>query len=258
MCLIAVALNCHPQFPLILAANRDEFLQRPTQAMHIWRQPHGLIAGRDRQAGGTWLASGNSARLAAVTNVRDQQLQRKGPSRGLLPLDFVSSSQPLSDWLEQVRLQDTLRAGYNLLLFELAGSKPLAYWHSNAPGSETGMLESGIHVLSNGGLNDPWPKAERLRACMSEALTLSERHALQARLLAAMLDPQPAEQQQLPDTGVGVQTEQGLSPPFIRLPGYGTRATTLALFDQQRQLELIEYRHQLTVCEDSSRYVRHH
>lgn len=256
MCLIAVALNCHPDYPLILAANRDEFLQRPTEPMHVWPQPQGLIAGRDRQAGGTWLASGADGRLAAVTNVRDQRLQRKGPSRGRLAVDFVSRDQPINDWLAEVRLQDNHRAGYNLLLFELRGRQPLGCWHSNAPGSKTSTLDSGIHVLSNAGMNDPWPKVERLRECLERCLSIAERQTLQARLLAALLDTRPAPRHQLPDTGVGIETEQGLSAPFIRLPGYATRSTTLALFDQQRQLELIEYRHQQTVCEDSSRYVR--
>jgi uncharacterized protein with NRDE domain len=255
MCLIAVALNAHARFPFLLIANRDEFRQRPTEPLHAWASPKGIVAGRDQRGGGTWLSASPRGRVAAVTNVRDPSLHRDGPSRGQLPLDYMLSTPTTEDWLDNLAETDQERAGYNLLAFEFSNEAIEAWWHSNARTGLRQRLGPGIHVLSNGRLNEAWPKCQRLRDAMQACLRHDSFAALESHLLEAMLDRNGADDALLPDTGVGLQMERALAPPFIDLESYGTRSTTLLCLNEQRQLHMVEYRHQEQPCEERSDHV---
>ena len=201
-------------------ANRDEFLHRPTAAAHYWEDVPQLFAGRDLQAGGTWMGVSRDGRFGALTNHRD--LRRplvKGPSRGLLVQAALAGGADLRD--------TTLYAGFNLI----HGTLNELRYHSNITGSDV-PLESGVHGLSNALLNTPWPKVQRATHVMEQALDGPD-GGLVERLFSALLDETTAGDQALPDTGLNVDQERALSSIFIRMPGYGTRASTVLLVDRE-------------------------
>lgn len=224
MCLILFALQTHPKYPLILAANRDEFLARPTQQAHLWENPSGIIAGKDLKQGGTWLGITRSGRLAALTNFRSPTTERPGgPSRGNLVLDYLASDTLPAEFLEKIAADDPIYSGYNLLVGEFGE----IWYHGNQkPGIE--QISSGIHGLSNALLDTPWWKVEqgkaRLAQLVSDPAFSPETHA--DKIFALMRQPARAPQDRLPVTGVAPEWEAQLSSMFIDVPGYGTRCST--------------------------------
>lgn len=233
MCIIALAYQQHPDYPLLLAANRDEFFARPTAAAHWW-QNHNLVAGQDLQAGGTWLGISRSGRVAALTNFRDPQAMRcNAPSRGKLVSDFLSGDESTEDFVARLMPDLAQYNGFNLLLFE-AGK--LFYVSSVEQRSE--QLPAGLYVVSNHVLDTPWPKVERLKQGMLQQLAAPQ---LDAEMLFELLsDRQQPPDSQLPDTGIGLEWERRLGSIFVAAPGYGTRASTLLQIHQQCHAELIE------------------
>jgi len=249
MCLAAFALQAHPHFPLVIAANRDEFFARPAAPM-AWWQAGGteLLAGRDLEAGGTWFGLTRAGRLALVTNVREPGRQRvNAPSRGALVVDWLAASDDAPAFAR--RLADGYN-GFNLITADLARGD--WHWVSNrAP--EPLALQAGVHAVSNAALDTPWPKTVGLEAVMAEALaTASHADDLIARLLDALADARPAPDADLPDTGVGLERERLLSPRFVRMPDlarpelavYGTRCSTVLvtelLADGRRSTRVVE------------------
>lgn len=219
MCLIALAYRVHPRYPLVVMANRDEFLHRPTAAAHFWEDAPQLFAGRDLQAGGTWMGISRHGRFAALTNHRDLRIPAtEGPSRGLLVRQALEEFTVLGD--------TACYPGFNLLH---GGVMDLRY-HSNISGLEVPLGE-GVHCLSNALLNTPWPKVQRATRALEQALEGPEAE-LTGRLFAALADQTPALEEELPNTGLPLEQERALSPIFIRTPGYGTRASTVVLVDR--------------------------
>ncbi|MEX1132394.1 MAG: NRDE family protein [Flavobacteriales bacterium] len=217
MCLIVLAYKVHPAFPLIVAANRDEFLDRPTKPLHVWEDfPH-ILAGRDERGGGTWMGMSTTGRFAALTNHRDlRRAQVAGPSRGVLVQHVLQ--QELGD-------PDTsLYAGFNLL----HGRYDSLFYHNNITGVHH-ALDPGIHGLSNHLLNTPWPKVQRAKAALSEVL-LSDVPSTEY-LFALLADETLAPDHALPDTGIGLPWERILSPVRIRAEGYGTRSSSVLVVD---------------------------
>lgn len=222
MCLLAVAWKTHPRWRLLLAGNRDEFHARPTAALGHWADYPQVLAGRDLQSGGTWAGVDAHGRMAVVTNVRDPAIQVAGaPSRGRLATGFLTGAD---DALHQTRgllaIAETF-APFNLLL---ADGEHCEYL-SNYPTSRRIPLAPGVHGLSNGDLDEPWPKTMALKERLAAWLTSGE-SAMDA-LWRALADETPAPDDRLPDTGVGRERERMLSPAFIRNEVYGTRASTL-------------------------------
>lgn len=218
MCLIVLAWRPGHDLPLLVAANRDEFYARPTAAVGEWPQMPGLIAGRDLQAGGTWLGIGPGGRFAALTNIRDPQAEQGSRSRGELPLRFLQTPLEPEAFLEELCGEADEYSGFNLLI----GDRQ-ALWHFNSQSGEATSLTPGIHGVSNAGLNTPWPKLERAKATLADTLEAPDERALFA-LLADTTKPEDAA---LPDTGVGMELERLLGSVFIASPTYGTRASTL-------------------------------
>ena len=203
----------------MLAANRDEFFDRPTRQAHMW--PNGaVIAGRDLQAGGTWLGVGLDGRFAAVTNVREPGRDSVGSrSRGELPLDYLGGDSPPAEYLEQRASRFDEYAGFNLLLGDLDS----VYCASNrAPGIRE--IDSGIIGLSNGLPDSAWPKVELGKEKMAELFTggITPNCDL---LMERMHDRNKAVAAELPDTGIPDEQERMLSSMFIPAlsGGYGTR-----------------------------------
>lgn len=227
--------------PLLLAANRDEWFARPTRAMRWWspRPGHSVLSGRDLLGGGIWLGLSADGRFAALTNVRDRMpAPPRAPSRGALALGFLlGDAAPLAH-AEALRAGAAAYAGFNLLLGDLRRGEMV--WLSNRA-DRLERVPPGVHGLSNAALNTPWPKLERLRAAVRDARALAGETQL-AALRAALLDPARAADAALPDTGVGAELERALSAAFIRLPAYGTRASTLLRADARR-VEVREQQH---------------
>jgi uncharacterized protein with NRDE domain len=224
MCLIVVGIGLRPDVPLMLAANRDEFFARPTQAADFWPDADHVLAGRDLEQGGTWLGLTRGGRLAALTNYREGARPRTGTrSRGWLVRDFLMSDAEPGPYLG--RVQDTAHRfdGFNLLL----GGREGLHYYSNR-GGDPMPLSPGVHGLSNHLLDSPWPKVERAKARMAD-LADAPGDALDERLFELLADDRRAPDDELPQTGVSLEWERVLSSAFIRTDAYGTRSSTVIL-----------------------------
>lgn len=231
MCLIVFAWRPGTARPLIVAANRDEFHARPTQALAAWADAPGVYAGRDLEAGGTWLGVGPQGRFAALTNIRDPR-QALGPrSRGELVAAFLQGELGVEAYLDQVASRSGQYSGFNLLVGD-AGQ--LGYLHAREAAPR--LLEPGVYGLSNAGLDTPWPKLVKARSGLQQLLESAEPEQLM-RLLA---DGEPALDSELPETGVGLATERLLSSVFIASQNYGTRASTVLIVDDQGRRRMVE------------------
>ena len=226
MCLVGLALGASERFPLIIAANRDEFLARPTAPLDWWEN---ILGGRDLQAGGTWLGLAHKHRLALVTNVRaPEHVESGAPSRGEIVQYWLGDDGPRRPSFEELERHVTGSgfAGVNVLAFERDGGV-----HVSNHGRAMTHLENGVHGLSNASIDTPWPKVERLKTEMASAIELESADAISDALFRALADETRAPDHGLPSTGVGLEMERNLSPAFIRLPqlGYGTRSSTVVV-----------------------------
>lgn len=236
MCLLVAAWRVHTRYPLILAANRDEFHQRPTRPAHRWTDTPGVVGGRDLPAGGTWLAA-SRGRVAAVTNVRGHGPEPAQPrSRGTLPVAFVTGTGAPSRTAATVRAEAGDYAGFNLLLADTA---ELALVSNRAEG--TAVLAPGVHAVGNSAPGEDWPKARRASAELRRVLfDGADDEALIAASFTLLSDETPAGDDELPDTGLDRDTERRLSPVFIRGDAYGTRCSTVVLMDADGNVLLCE------------------
>lgn len=233
MCLVALAYKSHPNYPLIVVANRDENYDRPALAADFWSDKPDLLAGRDLEAGGTWFGVNRAGQWATVTNFRGGDSGGK-QSRGELPADFLADpSLSLADYARQVCGKGEQYRGFNLL----AGSAhELAY--CNNLNDHVEFLKPGVYTLSNDVLDTPWPKAELARMRLEKFIESDE---LRSEVLIAVLSSREVfPDGRLPDTGVGLEMERTLSPPFIVSHSYGTRCTTVLLMDRQGGVEFAE------------------
>lgn len=235
MCLIAFAWRAHPDYDLVLAANRDEFHARPTQAAHAWPDYPGIFAGRDTQAGGAWCGVSPDGRFAAVTNYRDMQPPQSDlKSRGWLVRDYLASGVSARDFAVAVQAEQHSYGGFNLLVGD---AQDLFYLGNRDPRGVQGV-PPGVHALSNGILGDEWPKTRQAAQALSQAI--GPAHIQTEALFDLLGDEQPAPPALLPDTGVGEAMEKMLSPVFVRSPQYGTRASTVILRGSNQGLEFRE------------------
>jgi len=224
MCLIVFDWNPGSSLPLRLVANRDEFHARPTRALDFWPEEPDILAGRDEQAGGTWLGISRSGRLAAITNIRLAAAPPPQPrSRGHLVRDFLRTQVSASEFIDEVRQHASEYPGFNLLLF--SGDE---LWHYSNHDAETAtQLTPGVHGVSNAGLDTPWPKLTQ--AC--DALRALPRSTALVDSMQVTSRREGFPDAELPDTGIGLETERLLAPPFIISPQYGTRCTTAIQWD---------------------------
>lgn len=222
MCLIAVALNAHPRYRLVAAANRDEFHQRPAAPASFWDDAPQVFGGRDLRSHGSWFALAQNGRWAAVTNVRRMvPPDPQAPSRGGLVHRFVAGQAQAIDYAADVEPHAQAYAGFNLLV----GDGTHTLYITNFPESRHQVLTSGVHAVSNASLDTPWPKLRGLRAALADWCAASSDGF--ETLFAALADERPAPDAELPDTGIGLDRERFLSSIFIRGPLYGTRASTV-------------------------------
>ncbi len=226
MCLLAFAYQSHPRWRFLLAGNRDEFHERPSAALARWPGTPPVWAGRDLRSGGTWTGVGACGRFAVVTNVRDPSIAlAQAPTRGRLPVDFLVGTDRASGHAATLLDSAPQYAPFNLLLLDAQGCQ----FASNYPELRTHAVPAGIHGLSNGDLDEPWPKTRRLMAAL--AGWTQRRDDDVEPLWQALADERLADDAALPDTGVGLERERMLSAAFIRNPVYGTRTSTLVAID---------------------------
>ncbi|MFO2462002.1 NRDE family protein [Pseudomonas sp. 15FMM2] len=231
MCLIVFAWRPDHAQPLVVAANRDEFYARPSLPLARWLDAPQVYAGRDQEAGGTWLGVNADGRFAALTNIRDPHQPPARKSRGELVARFLNGSFSIEEYLADVNGRSIEYAGFNLLL----GTRE-ELWHYNANDTTPTQLKPGLYGLSNAGLDTPWPKLLKARAALSEVLGDPRPEAL----LDILSDPHTAPFADLPDTGVGLATESLLSSVFIASPSYGTRASTALIVHADGRRHMVE------------------
>lgn len=236
MCLILLAHRAHAEYPLVLAANRDEFYARSAAPADFWPDAPDVLAGRDLRGGGTWLGVTRGGRWAAVTNYRDpSDVSPSAPSRGALVADFLTGEAAPEEYTATIRESMDAYNGFNLVF----GDASSAWWISNRAPEQAGALAPGIHGVSNALLNTPWPKVVRGRREM-ESLLAADARPVPERLLDALLDRTMAAEHELPDTGVDPALERALSASFIETPEYGTRSSTAVLIHHSGRVELVE------------------
>lgn len=238
MCLIAFAIGQNPRFPLVVAANRDEFFRRPTAAMDWWQADNGqqVLAGRDLESGGTWLAVAPDGRVTAVTNVREGSGETGRCSRGELPLNALIHSPAAMK--SELDAEPGRYSGFNLVSLSATGG----WYYSNRDAHPGRQVFRGIYGLSNHLLQTPWPKLLRLRNAVGQCVEQAGADAdhLHRQLIPLLRDNTPAPDRELPDTGVGLETERFLSSPFITSEHYGTRATTIVTVSDRGDIRVTE------------------
>lgn len=246
MCLLFIAHQMHPQWPLIVAANRDEFHQRPTRAAAFWPEQPDWLGGRDLEAGGSWMLLHRSGKFAALTNVRNPLQPLGTRSRGELVSQFLA--QPLTPASYCRGVDHASYSGFNLIAGEYTANGWQLHYCTNRSNSSTNRatprqiaLDKGLFGLSNASLDTSWTKVEQGKTALAQLLKQSTHEdALVAGLWSLLADRRRAPDEDLPNTGVDATTEALLSSRFIVSPDYGTRASTLLLADAQGGVTLLE------------------
>ncbi|AGS39832.1 hypothetical protein CYCME_1507 [Cycloclasticus zancles 78-ME] len=226
MCLIIFKYQPNDLYKLVLVANRDEYYQRATQAAGYWPdQPH-IFGGIDHVAGGSWLSTDTSGRLAALTNVRKPPfIENTKLSRGHLVRDFLSQQSTAPDFIEKLKKRRADYGLFNLLLMDHTG-----LWYYSNDSLHVQQVPAGIHGLCNASLNTPWPKLSTATAAVEKSLASNKIDPFE--LLSTMQSRTQANDQDLPNTGISLEFERFLSPIFIQGKDYGTRCTTLLTVDE--------------------------
>jgi len=246
MCILFVAKNVHPDYPLIIAANRDEYFQRPTRPPMWWPEAPHIFAGKDLQAGGTWMGYNTQQQVAAITNVRRLDLQQdQAKSRGEWVPEFLSlpscdSTSMLTDFTKRLKQESHLYNPFNLLY---GNTERLMVFNSVSQHSTA--LEDGVHSISNGMLDDSWPKMQQGIEALHHYIAASEL-VRPNELFELLMNDQPAPDDKLPNTGVSLRYEKILSSIFIppsTLNGalYGTRSSSVLLYKtgQTQSMEML-------------------
>jgi uncharacterized protein with NRDE domain len=231
MCLIIFAYNQHPDYRLILAANRDEFYKRPTRPAAFWPSTPEMLAGKDLQAGGTWMGITRNGRFAALTNYRDpKNIIPQAESRGMLVTDFLTGQSNPKNYLGKIDGSSRSYNGFNLL----TGDTSELYHYSNQEGVVR-KLPPGIYGVSNHLLDTPWPKVSLCKSKLAHLIKYSGSLDNEP-LFSILADLTVADDSQLPDTGVGREWERILAPAFIISDVYGTRSSTILLWKNNHEV----------------------
>lgn len=232
-----IAWRVSPDYPLVVAANRDEFFDRPTTPATFWDDAPNVLAGRDNVGNGTWMGITRNLRFAALTNVREgrETYNPDAPSRGKLVSEFLLARRRPDTYGKSVARMGNQYNGYNLLVAD----RDALYYQANRSGVLK-ELPPGIYGLSNHELDTPWPKLESAKAAFSEALQLVPNYEKMFELLA---DDTYAPDEDLPDTGVGLEWERVLSAIFVKAENYGTRASTVISIRADNSVRFIERRY---------------
>jgi uncharacterized protein with NRDE domain len=235
MCLILLANDLHPRYRLIVAANRDEFYERPSAPAGWWNDQPGVLAGRDLRGGGTWMGVTRTGHFSAITNFREPDKMAEAPSRGGLVLAALACGQTPERYLAGVQAEAGAYNGFN----QIVGDRQSLWFYSNRDTVPPRELGRGLFGLSNHLLDTPWPKVEGGKRELAAALDLTG-EGLVERLLELLADRSAPPDYCLPDTGVGLDFERILAPRFILSPVYGTRTSYVLLLDRKGEVVLVE------------------
>lgn len=233
MCLIGFALNAHPKYPLLVMANRDEFYARPTAPVGWWKDHQNIVGGRDLKDKGTWMAFGKNGRFAALTNYRDlKNIRENAPSRGELPVKFISSQKSATEFFKDQCEDRGLYNGFNLLGFENG-----KMYHISNYSDKIISVPDGVHGLSNALLDTPWPKVVQIKSQLQEAL---KKDINLDELMGILESTSLAEDNTLPNTGVPIEWERQLSAMHIRTENYGTCSASVLAMDREGKVTFLE------------------
>ena len=234
MCLVVLAFRAHVDVPLVVAANRDEFHARPTREAAWWPDAPDILAGRDLQAGGTWLGVHRNGRFATVTNYRDADLPSTSyESRGNLVASFLQGDQRPLEFLESVDAD--AYAGFNLLLSD---GESLGYLSNRGAGLQA--LPPGIYGLSNATLDTPWEKVARSKRRLSELIKTDQLD--ETTLMRLLADRQKGPASEVRSDRLPFATAHSITAPFIVMPDYGTRCSTIVRHDRTGSWHFFERR----------------
>lgn len=234
MCLIFLSLRQHPTYKLVVAANRDEFYARQTAPAAFWQTHPNVLAGRDLEAGGTWMGITKQGRISLITNYRDpQNIDPAAPSRGKLVSDFLTGQQAPHTYLNNIATSGIRYNGFNLIVGDL---QSLWYYSNYRDGVD--QITPGLHGLSNHLLETPWPKVVRGKEKL--ATILQQSTITPDELFTVLYNETIAADNLLPSTGVSLELERRLSSMFIKSPNYGTRCSTVVLIDKNNQVTFAE------------------
>jgi uncharacterized protein with NRDE domain len=236
MCLIIFGLKAHPRYKLVMIANRDEFYARPSLEAHFWEENAQVLAGKDLQAGGTWLGVHKKGRFSALTNYRDpKNIKENAPSRGDLITNYLLDNIDPLKYMFQVQLKAAQYNGFNLLV----GDSEDVFYYSNYSKSIQ-KVSSGVHGLSNHLLDTYWYKV----ALGKEKLEnyLNNHQELKVLELLDLLEDEskPEDESHIQQTGLSIEQEKMLSSMFIRSPLYGTCCSTVFLWDNNDEITFVE------------------
>ena len=256
MCLILTSWQSHPEYPLVVLANRDEFYERATDPMHWWDDHPHILAGRDRAdvkgQSGTWMGISKTGRFAAITNVRaPSEKNPDAETRGEITAKFLKSADNPETFIDVHGHTFNRYNGFNLLATDLSDKDPVLVWLSNRVLMGKSLrprkvmhpqkLNPGIYGLSNGMLDTPWPKVQHRVGAFAQLLAMDTGEFKRSEhYLRAMEDMTQAPDDYLPQTGVSYEWEKALSSAFIRTPNYGTRSTSLIRIRKDGRYEVIE------------------
>jgi uncharacterized protein with NRDE domain len=231
MCILFIAVKQHPQYPLIIAANRDEFFNRPTRFSEFWSEYPDLLAGKDIEAGGTWMGVNKKGYIAALTNIRDpKRNQADAITRGKLPFDYLTSEKTDDETIQQLTETRNQFNGYNLLF---GTWQDLKVYNNHL--DQVRHLSDGVYGLSNADLNSNWPKIN-LGVRALESYCQQSQILDVDKLFTLLKDTTQPDDDALPQTGVPLEWERHISSIFIPGSHYGTRSSTLLTLDQEQQL----------------------
>ncbi len=234
MCLIFLSYKQNKEYPLIVLANRDEFYKRPTQTAHYWENSPHILAGKDLDGGGTWMGITKNGYISMLTNYRDvANIKPNAPTRGKLVSDYLQGEFSPKEYLLALSKTGSTYNGYSLI----TGSFNDPWYYSNYE-KKIAQLGTGLYGLSNALLDSKWPKIEAGKAALTP-LILKKKIDKEA-LFNLMTNPDLAENNQLPQTGLPIEKERAISSMFINIEGYGTRCTTLILVDKNGKVDFTE------------------
>jgi uncharacterized protein with NRDE domain len=235
MCLILLSYKIHPDYRLILAANRDEFYNRPTAHLDYWADHPDVLAGRDLKGNGTWLGVTRSGRITAITNFREPGVRMQGaPSRGILTRNYLTADSSPQRYLKEISKTGHRYNGFNLIAGDASG---LFYYSNRA--TPVHKLKPGLYGISNHLLDTSWPKLKKGKMRLQGQLNGNERIDLE-KIFEILSDSSLPPDDELPDTGVGLHWERILSPLFIISPDYGTRSSSVVLIDKSGRVTIRE------------------
>ncbi len=231
MCLLLFSFNKHPDYPVILAANRDEFFERPTEAASFWNDDPSILAGKDLRQGGTWMGIDKNGRIAAVTNYREpSESKPEAISRGALVSEYLRSNESAEDYIQKVMAQRHTYDEFNLLVGD---EQSLLFFCSVEEDYQT--LMPGLYGISNGKLDSAWPKVEKGKTALKNLTQASEKPEAE-KLFDLLADRTIVADSELPATGVSIEWERRLSSLFVHSEGYGTRSSTVLLIDRRGEV----------------------